>query len=186
MVAMQELVLRLQPDVIVETGVARGGSLVFYASLLELIGKGRVIGIDVDIRSDNRQAILAHPLSRRIDLVDGSSTAPSVIAQVEALAGSFKTGLVVLDSNHTHDHVLAELQLYARFVTVGSYCVVMDTVVEDLPAEFYSDRPWSVGDNPKTAVCAFLDSDNRFVSDDSIPAKLGVTVAPSGYLRRVA
>jgi len=184
-VAMQEIIWRVRPDVIIETGVARGGSLVYYASLLELIGRGRVIGVDIDIRPHNRLAIESHPMSKRIDLVEGSSTSSAVLRKVRALVGGFNTGLVVLDSNHTHDHVLAELEAYAAFVSVGSYCVVMDTVVEDLPQASFQTRPWRHDNNPKTAVRAFLARDDRFEVDAAIQAKLLITVAPDGYLRRV-
>jgi cephalosporin hydroxylase len=185
MVAMQEIIWRVRPDVIIETGVARGGSLVYYASLLELIGNGRVIGIDIDIRPHNRLAIETHPMSKRIDLIEGSSISRPVLDKVRGLAAGSRTGLVVLDSNHTHDHVLAELGAYAEFVSVGSYCVVMDTVVEELPGNYFPDRPWGVGNNPKTAVSAFLERDYRFEIDSLVPSKLLLTVAPDGYLRRV-
>lgn len=184
-VAMQEIIWRVRPDVIIETGVARGGSLVYYASLLELLGNGRVIGIDIDIRPHNRAAIESHPMANRIDLVEGSSTSERVLDRVRDLTAGRRTGLVVLDSNHTHDHVLAELCAYAEFVSIGSYCVVMDTIVEDLPAGLFSDRPWSVGNSPKTAVKAFLKKDKRFEIESSIQAKLLITVAPGGYLQRV-
>jgi cephalosporin hydroxylase len=184
-VAMQEIIWRVRPDLIIETGVARGGSLVYYASLLELIGNGRVIGIDIDIRPHNRAAIESHPMAKRIELVEGSSTSENVLKRVRALATGCRTGIVVLDSNHTHDHVLAELRAYAEFVSVGSYCVVMDTIVEDLPSTFFGDRPWSVGNNPKTAVKEFVKVDTRFEIDSLIPAKLQITVAPDGYLCRV-
>jgi cephalosporin hydroxylase len=185
MVAMQEIIWRVRPDVIIETGVAHGGSLVFYASILELLGRGRVIGVDIEVRPHNRAAIEAHPMARRIDLVEGSSISGPVLKRVRELAGTSRRTIVVLDSNHTHEHVLSELHAYSGLVSVGSYCVVMDTVVEDMPADFFPDRPWSVGNNPKTAVQAFLAGDNRFEIDSSIPAKLLITVAPDGYLRRV-
>jgi cephalosporin hydroxylase len=184
-VAMQEIIWRVRPDLIIETGVARGGSLVYYASLLELIGNGRVIGIDIDIRPHNRAAIESHPMAKRIDLVEGSSTSDKVLTRVRELAAGCRTGIVVLDSNHTHDHVLAELQAYASFVSVDSYCVVMDTIVEDMPADFFPDRAWSVGNNPKTAVKEFIEKDARFEIDPLITSKLQITVAPDGYLRRV-
>jgi cephalosporin hydroxylase len=171
--------------VIVETGIARGGSLIFYASMLELVGRGEVLGIDIDLRPHNRQIIEAHPLSQRIGLIVGSSTSDNVIAEVQHRVGERSPVLVVLDSNHTHAHVLAELVLYAPLVSVGSYCVVMDTVIEDMPLEFVRDRPWRVGDNAKTAVQEFLKSDDRFEIDADLCAKLAITVAPDGYLKRV-
>ena len=184
-VAMQEIVWRVRPDLIIETGVARGGSLVFYASLLELIGNGIVVGVDIDIRPHNRTAIEAHPMARRVALVEGSSTSEPVLERVRELVSGRERIMVVLDSNHTHEHVLAELRAYCSFVSVGSYCVVMDTVVEDLPHTLFANRPWGRGDNPKTAVRAFLTGDDRFEVDSAIQSKLLITVAPDGYLRRV-
>lgn len=185
MIAMQELIWTVQPDLIVETGIAHGGSLVYYASLLELIGKGRIIGIDIDIRPHNRTAIETHPMFRRIELIQGSSIAEDTVAAVRRAALDARTVMVVLDSNHTHDHVKAELAAYADLVSIGSYCVVFDTVVEDLPPGLYPDRPWDVGNNPKTAVHEFLRSDDRFAIDTDLQSKLLVTVAPDGFLRRV-
>jgi len=185
MIAMQEILWNVRPDLIVETGIAHGGSLVYYASICELMGHGEVLGIDIDIRAHNREAIEAHPMAKRIRMIEGSSVAPEVIAQVVAAAAGKKV-LVVLDSNHTHEHVLAELEAYAPLVSVDSYCVVFDTIVEDLPAGMYPDRPWDVGNNPKTAVEAFLARRRDFVVDDGIEAKTLITVAPGGYLRRIA
>jgi cephalosporin hydroxylase len=184
MIAMQEILWRVQPDLIVETGIAHGGSLVFYASICELIGKGDVLGIDIDIRAHNREAIEAHPMFKRITLLEGSSTAPDVVAQVKAIAKGKKV-LVVLDSNHTHEHVLAELRAYAPLVALGSYCVVFDTVIEDMPPGLYPERPWDIGNNPKTAAQAFLAEQPNFVLDEDIEAKILITVAPGGYLRRI-
>ncbi|WP_285416797.1 cephalosporin hydroxylase family protein [Pseudomonas sp. efr-133-TYG-5] len=184
MIAMQEIIWTVQPDIIVETGIAHGGSLVYYASMLELIGKGHVLGIDIDIRQHNREAIEAHPMSKRIEMIQGSSIDPAIVEQVrQRVAG--KKVLVVLDSNHTHEHVLAELQAYAPLTSVGSYCVVMDTVVEDMPQDAFPDRPWGKGDNPKTAVWAYLDENRDFEIDQAVHGKLLITVAPDGYLRRV-
>jgi cephalosporin hydroxylase len=184
MIAMQEILWEVRPELIVETGIAHGGSLVYYASLCELIGQGEVLGIDIDIRPHNRESIEAHPMFRRISLLQGSSTDPAIVQQVSARAAG-KRVLVVLDSNHTHDHVLAELEAYAPLVSVGSYCVVFDTIVEDLPPGLYPDRNWDVGNNPKTAVHAFLARDDRFEIDRDIEAKVQITVAPDGYLRRI-
>jgi cephalosporin hydroxylase len=184
-VAMQEIVCEFRPEVIIETGVARGGSIIFYASLLELIGgPGHVVGIDIDIRPHNREAIEQHSLHKRVRLIQGSSIAPEVVAQASAIARGKRT-MVVLDSNHTHDHVLEELRHYAPLVSLGGHCVVFDTVVEDLSADSFSDRPWGKGNNPKTAVHAFLKEDNHFEINLSIQHKLQITVAPDGYLRRV-
>ena len=183
-VAMQELVWQVKPDLIIETGVAHGGSLVFYASLLELLGAGRVIGIDIDIRPHNRSAIEQHPMAKRITLIQGSSIDPAIAKEVAGQAAGAQRVLVVLDSNHTHAHVLDELKLYSSLVTKGSYLVVFDTVVEDMPADAFPDRPWGRGNNPKTAVHAFLAGDDRFVIDP-IDRKLLLTVAPDGFLKRI-
>jgi cephalosporin hydroxylase len=185
MVAMQEIIWRVRPDVVVETGVAHGGSLVFYASLLELLGgSGIVVGIDVEVRPHNRDAIEQHPLARRIRLVEGSSTDDSTLAQVRSLIPAGARVLVALDSNHTHQHVLRELQLYSPLVTPGSYLVVFDTIVEDMPEDSFPDRPWGRGDNPATAVREFLASAPDFSVDREVEDKLLITVAPGGYLRR--
>ena len=188
---MQELIFRLQPDLIIEAGIAHGGSLIFSASMLELNAAcggptdARVLGIDIDIRRHNREAIEAHPMIKRISMIEGSSIAPDVIERVVAQAEGKRCVMVILDSNHTHDHVLAELEAYAPLTTAGSYCVVFDTIIEDLPAEMFLDRPWSPGNNPKTAVWAYLESNPEFEIDKRIENKLLITVAPDGYLRRV-
>lgn len=185
MMAMQEIVWTVRPDLIIETGIAHGGSILFYASLLELMGHGEVLGIDIDIRAHNRQAILEHPMSKRVRMIEGSSVDAAVVAQVQAAAAG-KRAIVVLDSNHTHAHVLAELRAYAPLVCEGGYCIVMDTLVEDMPQRFFTEeRPWRVGDNPKTAVAEYLRTDTRFEVDADLEAKLLITVAPGGYLRRV-
>ncbi len=185
MAAMQEIIWATRPTTIIEAGVARGGSLVFYASLLEMMGVdgGRVIGVDIDIRPHNRAAIESHPMSKRIALVQGSSTAPETLAQVRRLAGPGPT-LVCLDSMHTHDHVLEELRLYSPLVTPGGYLVVFDTIIEMLPKSLYADRPWGPGDNPFTAVQAFLKENDAFEVDQRMIDKLAVTCCPGGYLKR--
>ena len=201
MVAMQELVWQVRPDLIIETGIAHGGSLILSASMLALLDlcdateagevldprapKRRVLGIDIDIRAHNRAAIEAHPLFPRIDMIQGSSIDPEIVAQVHARAQGAKTVLVCLDSNHTHDHVLAELQAYAGLASVGSYCVVFDTVVEDLPDAMFPDRPWGPGTNPKSAVKAWLPDNPGFEIDATMDAKLQISVAPEGFLRRI-
>lgn len=182
LMAMQELVFRIRPDLIIETGVAHGGSLAFYASLQKLLGDGRVLGIEVDLRPANRAAIAALPVADRIDLIDGSSTDPAVAARVLAAARG-KRVLLALDANHTHDHVLQELQLYTPLVPEGSYAVVFDTVIAQMPADAFPDRPWGPGNNPHTAVQAFLATSERFEVDLTIDAKLQLGVAPGGYLR---
>ncbi|WDY59468.1 cephalosporin hydroxylase family protein [Pseudomonas sp. PSKL.D1] len=184
MVAMQELIWKLKPDLIIECGIAHGGSIIYYASMMELVGHGEVLGIDRDIRAHNREAIESHPMFKRISMIEGSSIDPAVVEQVRGLAEGKKV-MVVLDSNHTHEHVLAELRAYAPLVSKDCYCVVMDTVVEDMPADAFPDRPWGVGDNPRTAVWAYLKETEDFVIDAEIHDKLLITVARDGYLRRV-
>lgn len=190
-VALQEIVWRTQPDLVIETGVARGGSLVFYASMMRLLesaqparGRGHVIGIDIDIRPENRAAIEGHPLGGDITLVQGSSVDPAVVERVRDLARGYSKVMVVLDSLHTHDHVLAELAAYAPLVSPDAYLVVLDTCVEMMAPDHFPDRPWSRGNNPYTAVHEFLRTNDDFVIDDAIATKLLVTVAPDGYLRR--
>ena len=191
MVAMQELIWSIQPDLIIETGIAHGGSLIFSAAMLELNAScggapdAHVVGIDIDIRDHNRKEIEAHPMAKRISMIQGSSIAPEIIDQAKKLAEGKERVLVCLDSNHTHDHVLAELEAYADLTTVGSYCVVFDTIVEELPGEMYPDRTWGPGNSPQSAVHAFLKTRDNFVIDESIDNKLLISVAPKGYLRRV-
>jgi cephalosporin hydroxylase len=201
MVEMQELIWSIKPDLIIETGIAHGGSLILSASMLAQldicdaieagetidpnVSKRKVLGLDIDIREHNRKAIESHPMSSRIQMIQGSSIAPEVINKVKAIAHDYKTILVCLDSNHTHEHVLAELEAYAPLTSVGSYCVVFDTIVEDMPAEMFPDRPWGPGDNPKTAVWEYLKSHSEFEIDKGIHEKLLITVAPDGYLKRV-
>jgi cephalosporin hydroxylase len=184
MIAMQELIWEVKPDLIIETGIAHGGSLIYYASLLELIGGGEVIGIDIDIRSHNRQEIESHPMYKRIKMVQGSSVDPKVVDEVAKHTSGKKAIMVCLDSNHTHEHVLQELMMYSKFVTVNSYLIVFDTIVEELPDNYLPGRPWGKNDNPMTAVNDFLKTNPQFVIDESIDNKLLVSVAPKGYLRR--
>ncbi len=202
MVAVQELVWRVRPDLIIETGVAHGGSLVLSASLLAMLdmcdaieqgglwdprtSKRKVVGIDIDVRAHNRTAIEAHPMSSRITLIEGSSVDPQTIKSVSRVAQGHAKVLVFLDSMHTHDHVLQELKAYAPMVTPGSYCVVFDTFVEDMPEQFFPDRPWDRGNNPKTAVWDYVQDHPEFVIDNSIDHKLLISVAPSGFLKRIA
>ncbi|MDI1254301.1 cephalosporin hydroxylase family protein [Thermomonas sp.] len=213
MIALQEIIWEVRPDLIIETGIAHGGSLILSASLLALLdysdavqavevldprtARRRVLGVDIDIRAHNRAVIEAHPMAHRIDMIQGSSIDPDIIARVHAAAQGHERVLVILDSNHTHDHVLAELEAYAPLVSRGSYCIVFDTVVEDLPEDMFPDRPWGKGDNPKTAVWEYLrrlreegraaadGSPLQLAIDQDIEAKLLITVAPDGYLRRV-
>lgn len=200
--AMQELIWSVRPDLVIETGIAHGGSLVFYASMLALLdmsdaieqGKtldprqsGRkVLGLDIDIRAHNREAIEAHPMATRIQMIQGSSISDEVTSQVKDIAKGYQKVMVCLDSNHTHDHVLAELEAYAPLVSDGSYCVVFDTLVEDMPAELCGDRPWGPGNSPKTAVHEYLRRHSgQYDIDRDVQHKLLLTVAPDGYLRRV-
>ena len=185
-VAMQELIWQVRPELIVETGIAHGGSLIFYASMLELLGgDGQVVGIDIDIRAHNRVEIEAHPMFKRIAMIEGSSTDPAVGERLRRLAEGRGTVMVVLDSMHTHEHVLGELRLYAPLVTKDSYLVVFDTVVEDMPDDAFADRPWGKGNSPRTAVSEFLRSTDRFEIDREIENKLLITVAPGGFLKCV-
>ena len=201
MVAMQELIWEVKPDLIIETGIAHGGSLIMSASMLALLdlcdaiesgttltpreSKRKVLGIDIEIRAHNRAAIEAHPMASRIQMIQGSSIASEIVEQVRQVAKGYERILVCLDSNHTHAHVLAELEAYAPLTSVGSYCVVFDTIVEDMPADMFPDRPWGPGDNPKTAVWEYLKTHTEFEIDKSIQHKLLITVAPDGYLKRV-
>jgi len=185
MIAMQEIIWNVQPDLIIETGIAHGGSLIYYASLLELIGKGEVLGIDIDIREHNRKEIESHPMIKRIKMLQGSSVDGALVREVEKYAVGKKSVMVCLDSNHTHRHVLDELKFYSSFVTTGSYLVVFDTIVEDLPDNYLPDRAWAKGDNPKTAVHEFLKTHPEFIIDTDIDNKLLVSVAPQGYLKRI-
>lgn len=184
--ALQEIIWSTTPDLIVETGIAHGGSTVFFASMLELLGgDGHVVGVDIEIRPANRTALEEHPMFRRITLLEGSSTDEAIADKVRELASNRTRVMVILDSMHTHDHVRRELDLYAPLVTNGNYLVVFDTVIEDLPEDAFPDRPWSRTDNPKTAVRAFLGETDRFVVDHELEEKLLITAAPEGYLRCV-
>lgn len=201
-VALQEVIWQTQPDLIIETGIARGGSLIFSASMLAQLdlceaiaaaqifdpktSRRKVLGIDIDIRAHNRQAIEDHPLASRIQMVEGSSIAAEVVEQVREIANDFQRILVCLDSHHTHDHVLAELRAYAPLVSKNSYCVVFDTIIEDLPADQFPDRPWGPGNNPKTAVWEYLKTHPEFEIDKHIEHKLAITMAPDGYLKRLS
>lgn len=184
-IAIQEIIYQVQPDLIIETGIAHGGSLILHASICELIGKGEVLGVDIDIREHNKSEILNHRMSKRISMIQGSSIDETIVKQVAEIAAGKEKVLVILDSNHTHDHVLNEMKWYAPFVTKGSYMLVFDTVVEDLANDIYDNRPWGVGDNPKTAVWEFLKTNDDFVIDTAMDDKLLISVAPSGFLKRV-
>ena len=200
-VAMQELIWEIKPDLIIETGIAHGGSLIFSASILALLdmcdaietgatidpakSERKVLGIDIDIREHNRKAIEAHPMYSRIKMIQGSSIDNEIITQVKEIATQHKRVLVCLDSNHTHEHVRAELEAYAPLTSVDSYCVVFDTLIEDMPANVYPDRSWGPGNNPKTAVWDYLKTHSEFEIDKAIADKLLITVAHDGFLKRV-
>ncbi len=185
--AMQELIWEIKPDLIIETGIAHGGSLIFYASMLELVGKGEVLGIDIDIRDHNRKEIERHPMFKRITMIQGSSIEEAIVLKVKNIAKGKERIMVVLDSNHTHEHVMGELRAYAPIVSINSYIVVFDTIVEHLPADYLPGhkRGWGIGDNPLTAVREFLDDHDNFVIDHAINNKLMISVAPDGYLKRI-
>lgn len=201
LVQMQNLIWQIRPDLIIETGIAHGGSLIMSASMLALLdlcdgieagstidpkkSKRKVLGIDLDIRAHNQAAIESHPMASRIQMIQGSSIDPQIIAKVQALASGYSRVLVCLDSNHTHGHVLAELHAYAPLTSVGSYCVVFDTIIEDLPAEMFPDRLWGPGNNPKTAVWEYVKTHPEFEIDKFIQHKLLITVAPDGWLKRI-
>jgi len=200
-VAFQEVVWSVKPDLIIETGIAHGGSLILSASLLTLLdycdaveagaaldprrSRRKVVGVDIDIRPHNRAAIEAHPMSGKIHMIEGSAIDPAIVDQVRSHVGEGQKVLVSLDSNHTHDHVLAELEYYAPLVSPGSYCIVFDTLIEDMPADAYPDRPWGPSDNPKTAVREYLASHPEFEIDHSMHDKLQITVARDGWLKRI-
>jgi len=200
MVAMQEIIWKVKPDLIIEIGIAHGGSLILYASMLSMLdiseaidnkhsynplnSKRKVLGVDVDIRENNRKAIESHPMYNWIEMIEGSSIEKNTISQVKSIAKDYNKVLVCLDSNHTHEHVLSELEAYAPLVSEGSYCVVFDTVIEDLPEDSFPDRPWGPGDNPKTAVWKYLETHPEFEIDRSIHNKLLITVAPDGFLKK--
>lgn len=184
-VLMQELIWTLKPDVIVETGIAHGGSIVFSASMLELIGKGEVVGVDIDIRKHNRDLIEDHPMMKRITMYEGSSTDPDIFAKVKSHCEGKETVLVVLDSLHTHAHVIDELRLYNELVTKGSYIICPDTFIEFFPKGYYSNRPWDVGDNPYTAVQEFLGENSDFANDHELSSKLMITEGIDGYLKKI-
>jgi cephalosporin hydroxylase len=201
MIAMQELIFRVKPDLIIETGIAHGGSLILNASMLALLDycdavqsnqildpekpRRKVLGIDIDIRIHNRVAINAHPMASRIEMIQGSSVSKDVISQVYERAKGIKSIMLCLDSNHTHEHVLAELQAYTALVSVGSYCIVFDTIIDDIPSSMNSDRNWGPGNSPKTAVYEFLKNNSNFIIDKEIDDKLLISVAPDGFLKRI-
>jgi len=199
--AVQEIVWSVKPDLIIETGIAHGGSLVYSASMLALIdyceakesgklldpnsSQRKVIGVDIDIREHNRQALDSHPMRHMIELIEGSSIDKKIFEQVQKLSFGYNKVMVFLDSHHSHEHVLSELKLYSNFVTKNSYCIVFDTVIEDLPSVLSTDRPWGPGNSPKTAVNSFLTNNKNFEIDKTYQEKYVITVAPDGFLKRI-
>lgn len=200
-VAIQELIWQVKPELIIETGVAHGGSLIMSAAMLSLLDvcdahasgnaydpktcKRKVLGVDIEIRDHNRVAIEQHPMATKIELLEGSSTDKNIIDEVKRVAKRFKKIMVLLDSNHTQEHVLRELEAYAPLTSLDSYCVVFDTVIENMASSAFPDRQWGPGDNPKTAALKFLEKHPEFEADNAIDSKLLISVAPGGYLRRV-
>ena len=199
--AMQELIWDIKPDLIIETGIAHGGSLIFSASMLAMldiceaienqntfdpsISKRKVLGIDIDIRDHNRKEIEKHPMYTRISMIEGSSIDKKIIKEVSKFASNYNKVMVFLDSNHTHDHVLEELVAYGELTSPGSYCVVFDTIIDDMPDKMFTDRPWDKKNNPKTAVLQYLKDNPQFEIDNDIHNKLQITVAPSGFLKKM-
>ena len=183
MIAVQELIWKTKPDLIIEIGIAHGGSLIFSASILELLGKGKVVGVDIDIRKHNKKEIEKHPLKKRIIMLEGSSLDESILKKVKKIAQNKKRVLLFLDSFHTHDHVLKELELYSPLVKKGGYIIVFDTMVEFMPKDSFPNRPWDKGNNPHTAVKTFVKQNSRFEIDKEIEEKLLITSFPDGFLR---
>lgn len=184
---LQEIIWEVKPDLIIETGIAHGGSIIFSASMLELIGgDGEVLGIDTDIRKYNRLAIETHPMYKRVQMIEGSSTDATVLQQVRTIADGKNSVMVILDSNRTHAHVFAELQAFAPLVSTGSYLTVLCTCIESLADDVFPDKPWGKGNNPGSAVDEFLAQNGNFAADLTRTDKLLITVSPNGYLRRIA
>lgn len=185
--ATQEVIWKTKPDVIIETGVARGGSVIFMASLLEIIGNGKVIGVDIDIRAHNRESIEKHPMARRIELIEGSSVGQDTLREVRARIPEGASVMVVLDSDHSRDHVLAELRAYGPLVTRGCYMVVADTAVGHLDADKAPkkrSKVWYKGDEPLAALKLYLEENDTFGIDEVINGKLVLSSSPGGYLVR--
>ncbi len=183
MIVTQEIIWATKPDVIIETGIAWGGSVVFYASLLQLLGKGEVVAVDLNLYDHVRDQIMSYPFSNRIHVYKGSSTDASIAAKMKAHVKPGQKVMVLLDSNHSHQHVLDELRIYAPLVTKGQYLVVSDTICEDIPKQEHRPRPWGPGDNPKTALRAYMKETDRFEIDRYTNDKLLLTYSPDGYCR---
>lgn len=183
-VVLQEIIMRVQPDYIIETGIAHGGSIIFSASMLELLGHGEVIAVDIDIREHNRVEIEKHPMFKRITMIEGSSTDPSIVMAIKEKVKGKKV-LVCLDSLHTHAHVLQELKMYWDMVSIDSYIVCPDTFIEFFPKGYFKDRPWDVGNNTMTGLKEFLMHNDHFEIDQEINNKLLITEGFDGYLKRI-
>jgi len=189
--AFQEIIWEVKPDLIIETGIAHGGSLIFSASMIALleycgeIEKGDVLGLDIDIREHNKKAIEEHPLAKKITMYQGSSIDNEIVNKVKEFAKYKKRILLFLDSNHTHEHVLEELKAYAPLVSVGSYCIVGDTGIEDIEQDLIVDRTWCKGNSPKSALREYLKTNDDFIIDKYYETKILVTGSPDGYLKRV-
>jgi cephalosporin hydroxylase len=185
-VATQEVIWSAKPDVIIETGVARGGSLIFSAAMLTLLGRGKVIGVDIDVRAHNRDTIERHPMASRITLIEGSSIAAETLEAVRAAIPEGAAVMVCLDSDHSRDHVLAELRAYGPLVTAGQYMIVSDTVLGCMTAEqtpTARSQVWLPGNEPLAAVAAYLAETDRFEADPEVNGKLIMSSSPGGYLR---
>lgn len=184
----QEIMWELKPDLVIETGIAHGGSIIFTASMMEMMGiPGEVVGVDIDIRPHNKHAIDNHPMKKRITMYEGSSVEPNIIDKVKNHTIGKRCVMVILDSLHSHNHVYQELCAYAPMTTIGSYCILPDTFIEFFPKGYYSEsRPWDVGDNPYTAMRSFMDQNNSFEIDKSRTNKAMITETIDGYLKRIS
>ena len=191
MIATQEIIWKTKPDLIIETGIAHGGSLIFSASILTmletcgLIKNGKVLGIDIDIRNHNKKLLKAHPMYKKITMYEGSSISTKIIDKVKKFASKSKNIMVILDSNHTHDHVFSELELYGNLVSKNNYCIVFDTIIQYMPKNSFPNRPWDKGNNPKTAVDKYLNLHPEFIIDKDIDNQLLISNALNGYLKKI-
>ena len=198
--ALQEIIWTIKPDLIIETGIAHGGSLCLTASLLALleleeiknnsinqdqIKKRKVIGIDIDIRQHNRELIENHFLSDKIEMIESSSVNKGTFNKIKSLSKDYSNILVMLDSNHTESHVLEELNLYSSLISKNSYCIVFDTIVEKMDSEFSKNRPWNKKNSPQSAIQKFLKRNNNFVVDKTIDKKIILSMAPGGFLKKI-
>lgn len=183
LITFQEIIFRTRPDFLVEVGVAWAGSLLFYATIMESIGHGQIIGIDIFIPDDLKDRIFSHSISKRIKLIQSSSIEDDSFREISGMIGENKNTMVHLDSDHTEKHVLQELKLYSELVTKGNYLVCGDTIIDFLPEQTHRPREWGKINNPYTALKKFLSSNNRFVVDQSFDMKRLMSNQPGGYLR---